>query len=266
MSDRESTPNDTSGSVEEQIPHSGVYGYEKPVTEFDNTTLHEAHEQGLLETPENPSHLIEPQTPVNPNKKRKLTRKQRITIGVAGAALGSIVPVGLVVALGGGDAAPNQDPGVSGPEVPGTSAELENIGIKLSGDQINDFKSGDVEKMSTVLDKVFIPELEKVLNDPSKISSLSIDPEALRQLQGLSEDALSRVAGETEPYITVCPTVITSEYEGGPCDGRPSILNEHEDVVLPVSVNSLENIAGVNVDYTLPGVTIGVNDDRIYFK
>jgi hypothetical protein len=104
MSNQEFNPNNNPGSVEEQIPHSGVHGYEKPVTEFGSTTLHEAHEQGLLETPENPSPLIE--TPINPNKKRKLTRKQRITIGVTAAALGSTVPFGLAMALNGGENTP----------------------------------------------------------------------------------------------------------------------------------------------------------------
>lgn len=120
MSNREHH-NPTSGntSAGEQIPHSGVGGYEQPVNDFDNTSLQDAVDQGLLETPESPAPLVAPQTTETKPSRRRLSVKEKA--GLALAALGLGVG-GTYLATQGGDsnehtpdrpvasATPNVDP------------------------------------------------------------------------------------------------------------------------------------------------------------
>lgn len=100
MSNREHH-NPTSGntSAGEQIPHSGVGGYEQPVNDFDNTSLQDAVDQGLLETPESPAPLVSPSAETKPSR-RRLTVKEKLGLGLAGLGL---VGGGAYLATHGGD-------------------------------------------------------------------------------------------------------------------------------------------------------------------
>lgn len=62
MATQEQFPDsDKDGTTKAQIPHSGVRGYEQPPTrQFDNTSLSEAVQQGLIETPTSPAPLMPP--------------------------------------------------------------------------------------------------------------------------------------------------------------------------------------------------------------
>lgn len=51
-------PNLHRGVTPEQIPHSGKHGNEFPVREFDNTSLIEASDRGLIATPESASEIF----------------------------------------------------------------------------------------------------------------------------------------------------------------------------------------------------------------
>lgn len=120
MSNREHH-NPTSGntSAGEQIPHSGVGGYEQPVNDFDKTSLQDAVDQGLLTTPESPAPLVRTQSPEAKPSRRRLTAKERIGLGLAAFGL---VGGGTYLATQGGDsnehtpdrpvasATPNVDP------------------------------------------------------------------------------------------------------------------------------------------------------------
>ena len=192
MSNQEFTPNENPGSVEEQIPHSGVYGYEKPVTEFDNTTLHEAHEQGLLETPENPSNLVE--TPVNPNKKRKLTRKQRITIGVTAAALGSTVPFGLAMALNGGE---------STPPTPNTNNSSTNTGSGETNGQNPEAPAAEPfsdSEIQNINDMCFIDQMYPNYVEIFK----SIDGDSANEIRSIVSNV---TPGDTESEASACGSI-----------------------------------------------------------
>lgn len=114
MSTNEQYPSTNDGSTSEQIPHSGVHGYETPVTEFDKTSLKDAHDQGLLTVPENPGTLTSKDKKVSPFKK-------------AGVALGSLAAV---VALGigaksalGGESTESQS--TTGNSAPANAGETE---------------------------------------------------------------------------------------------------------------------------------------------
>ncbi len=102
MSSQEFDPTNQAPVVE-QIPHSGVYGFEKPVHEFVNTSLAEADAQGLIETPATPEALVDmPNDPAryverrhtehrleNPSKlKRTIVGVGTAAIAIAGVAFG----------------------------------------------------------------------------------------------------------------------------------------------------------------------------------
>ncbi|MGK2896580.1 MAG: hypothetical protein ACSLEY_03210 [Candidatus Saccharimonadales bacterium] len=88
MANHEQTPNDDSNrrNIDEQLPHSGVGDYERPVTNYDNTSLLEAANQHLKV----PSHPIEgfSVAPITPeeqaaleefrkNKNKQLTKQEK---------------------------------------------------------------------------------------------------------------------------------------------------------------------------------------------
>jgi len=77
-----------------QIPHSGVHGNEFPVTEFDNTSLEDVVDQGMLTTPTSAEAL--PSTWVERQPDRKgFTKKQKLIAGISGAALALGIGAGL---------------------------------------------------------------------------------------------------------------------------------------------------------------------------
>lgn len=68
--------------TDQHIPHSGRHGYERPLREFDNTSLGEAVDMGLIETPDSPAPLQDPH-----DKKRR----PRTPLIVGGSVLASAV-------------------------------------------------------------------------------------------------------------------------------------------------------------------------------
>lgn len=118
MSSNEHSPVSGNNSTEEQIPHSGVHGYEQPFRE-DGTSLKDAHESGRLETPNDPSTLDHPtvivdkqKTPLSPLKKAGIFLGGIAT--VAGLGLGAKSMIG-------GEGAPRtvDKDEVGAPAVPG---------------------------------------------------------------------------------------------------------------------------------------------------
>jgi len=77
-----------------QIPHSGVHGNEFPVTEFDNTSLEDAVDQGMLTTPTSAEALPSTWVERQPDKKG-FTKKQKLIAGISGAALALGIGAGL---------------------------------------------------------------------------------------------------------------------------------------------------------------------------
>lgn len=116
---KEQEPNNDRSITTENIPHSGKHGYESPVHDFDNTSLHDAHEQGLLVTPEHPGALT-PDT-----KKGGLKMK----LGMGLAAIGLVGTAGFVGKMVGGNSEsnsaekPQTEPSVSAPVAPGEASD-----------------------------------------------------------------------------------------------------------------------------------------------
>lgn len=104
------------GSVtEQQIPHSGNLPEqlrEQPVQDFDNTSLPEAVERELLQTPTSPASLPEAQPAPEQTKKGKKGLVIGVSAGLAGAALVAGSIIGLNAAAGGAEEpeAPVADP------------------------------------------------------------------------------------------------------------------------------------------------------------
>jgi hypothetical protein len=136
MANQEPFSFNSKGRTGEQVPHSGIHHDEAPVREFDNTSLHQAVEQGLIVTPNSPAELV---------KERKGSWKKP----VAAVALLGAVAAGAFgyKQLASGDSAPNPDrkpvatsspnPGESKPTKAETS---EFMPAELSAEQ---YKDGD---------------------------------------------------------------------------------------------------------------------------
>lgn len=106
MHENEPSPsNQPEQLTSEQIPHSGIHHDERPVDEFDNTSLPEAVERGLVNpTPDTPSELE--QTAPTEKKSHK-----KLIIGGAAFLAGAAVIAGSVIGLkAAGDAPKNPAP------------------------------------------------------------------------------------------------------------------------------------------------------------
>lgn len=109
MSHEHESPTPENISTDERFPHSGKHGFEKPVREFDKTSLEQAVDVGLINpTPESPAAL--------PKEKGK----RPLIIG--GSALAAaLIAGGAWLGLSGGDKAdePKAEPTASAPASPG---------------------------------------------------------------------------------------------------------------------------------------------------
>lgn len=109
MSHEHESPTPKNISSEDRFDHSGKRGFEKPVREFDNTTLEEAHDMGLIDTPESPAGL--PQ------------EKNRKPLIIGGSALAAaLIAGGAWLGLSGGDntdTEPKANTTTSAPATPG---------------------------------------------------------------------------------------------------------------------------------------------------
>lgn len=119
MATQEQYPkSDNDSATQEQIPHSGVGGYEQPpARQFDNTTLPEAVAQGLIETPTSPAPLMPPaevEMPKRSWKKPAAAGALALTV-LAGA-------FGIGRATSGNDTEPRVEPSVGAPANPGEIA------------------------------------------------------------------------------------------------------------------------------------------------
>lgn len=122
MSHEHESPTPKNISSEDRFDHSGKRGFEKPVREFDNTTLEEAHDMGLIDTPESPAGL--PQ------------EKNRKPLIIGGSALAAaLIAGGAWLGLSGGDKAtePRVEPTASAPASPGDAEPSAEAPVE-SGD------------------------------------------------------------------------------------------------------------------------------------
>jgi hypothetical protein len=164
MSDHEQYPGSNHGNVtRDQIPHSGRRGYESPVNDFDNTTLEDAHKQGLLVTPENPGALM------GNDKKGGLKRK----IGLALAGIGLVGTGGFVAKTTmGGEAAPapEREPSVSAPVNPGEVAEQpQSAEFGLSSAEYLDNPTARVEAYYEQIGQLYVEGItQEVAEDPRR--------------------------------------------------------------------------------------------------
>jgi hypothetical protein len=115
---RTGEPTRGGGLVSEQpVPHSGNLPdalRERPVNDFDNTTLPEAFEQGRLPTPDSPAPLIDHHA--SPKRRRGLV------IGLGVGAAGLAVAAGAVFGVNSLNAAPKSDPTAGAPANPSDTA------------------------------------------------------------------------------------------------------------------------------------------------
>lgn len=98
------------------VPHSGVGGREKPVTTFDNTSLQQAHDQGLLVTPDSPKGLEKPGF-------FQRHKKKIAGIAVANTLLGTAAFVGAKTLFTDKIEEALETPSVGAPVVPGETTE-----------------------------------------------------------------------------------------------------------------------------------------------
>lgn len=122
MATQEQPPKSDNSTTQEQVPHSGVMGYEQPpARQFDNTTLSEAVAQGLIETPTSPEPLMSPtEAPAElESPKRSWNQQRMIAAGALGLTLAAAA-FGIGKATNGNEtnSEPRTEPSVSAPAVP----------------------------------------------------------------------------------------------------------------------------------------------------
>ena len=114
MSSNEQFPSaQGSNSTSEQIPHSGVHGYEAPVDTSHAESLQDAHDQGLLTVPENPGALT------SEKKKRSMLTRAGLVLGGLAAVAGLGAGAKSVMSGGESTPAPERSPSTSGPVTAG---------------------------------------------------------------------------------------------------------------------------------------------------
>lgn len=113
-------PNDQ--GTKSRIPHSGRHGYEQPVQEFDNTSLGEAHERGLILTPDSPAPLL---TLDQEDKKTLGWRKPAAAGALVLVAVAGAFGIGKATSGGEANSQPETQPSATGaPAVPGETEPL----------------------------------------------------------------------------------------------------------------------------------------------
>ena len=255
MSNQEHSSNNPTSSAPEQIQHSGVHGYEKPVREFDKTSLAEATEQGLIETPDTIAPLV------GKAEKQDFPTWAKYVIGSVAT---SIILGGGAVAYqmkrandfvdGLNDALNN--PTASARAVPGEVQHLpENVGVKLTADQLAVLKGGDIQARMKVYDTVLNGRLGFIIRDMAngRLSTSSADatslieneavqevtsePEVVQAIQAIAKrvrDDIVPAYGYDEVVTTVCyaneadakngACVYASDWEESP-EAMPSYIN-----------------------------------------
>lgn len=88
------------------VPHSGDLGLEAPVTEFDKTSLQEAHDGGALTAPDSPATLLEHMPPLTHEKPSH--KKALFAFGAA-----AVAAVGGLLFLGNNDQETKRNPSVT---------------------------------------------------------------------------------------------------------------------------------------------------------
>lgn len=256
MSTNEQYPvNDGGNSTSEQIPHSGVHGFETPVTEFDNTSLQDAHDQGLLEVPENPSSLTK--------ESRKRSPLVRIGLVLGGLATVAGLGVGAKAALDGeapesrsetgnsatpntgGSEAPSESPTVSNPEVIDTAIAPTEL-------TVDRYKDGES------LARAFTEQLNGWINAGGTQETIDNEPLTANTddyLAGIAAeydqayiDALyvsdwasrPELAAEVEEKIRIHSAVLNA-YHGTSVSVDPADLEPYVDSFTVTSVNEISN-------------------------
>lgn len=205
MSNYEPNPSDQS-PIGEKIPHSGVHGFEKPVTEFDKTTLRDAHAQGLIKTPETPASLHQAQ------EKKDFPTWARYMIGSVAAS----------IVLGGGAVAyqmkrandfvedlnksidqpvATSTEGPVGVDLPPTTEKTPEYHftmepVTLTDAEVATLKAGDGEKSHKILDAKLIPKIQEAVDQIRKnggmlsgldLSALTASNKAVLDLAQINE-------------------------------------------------------------------------------
>ncbi len=273
MSNQEFNPNENPGATEEQIPHSGVHGFEQPVTDFDKTSLRDAHEQNLIKTPETPAALYPTQ------EKQKMSRGKKIGMWLAGGLLaGSAVPVSLAIALNGDNEAPNQEPGVSGPEVPGNGDGVESPAgifvdageagfdgevpagfetpITLTDAEVATLQSEDYAASRVIYDAKLVPVMNAAVTallanggtaEGLNFSNVINDKNTISQLEELVSPYAQYGDNMTDQILQLCETRPNEDGRNfcGPL--QASRVNLNENIIWDLHHENSDNPAGEEV-------------------
>lgn len=198
-----------------------------------------------------------------------MSRGKRLSMWALGGLLaGSTITVPAIVALNGdGNTEPKQEPGVSGPEVPGAATG----GFELSGDQIDAMNSGDPEKIMEVMDVTLIPEIQTYLNeklngDNPSDDAISSDKTISSALDNLVDDIDRATAGDTMRDIYILPATAfkSTDDVGDKFKNRPSTFEPGKPLRIQGTVTALEiNTDGIDIDTEFPGITVNFTGSSV---
>jgi hypothetical protein len=255
MSNQDHYPTEDNSSIRDQIPHSGVHHDETPVQEFDNTSLQDAHEQGLLVTPESPAGLIE--------RTSRYSKKQKFGAAVAVAVVGTGAFLGIkTMTNGGGNDHESTVPSTttSAPANPGKTDPTQTSGEAEPQARTGDFgiSAADFDGNPEILVQEFYKQQneyfiagadEKAANADERfqvtmdeyVGSLSapIDEAFIENMFVKNWDSNSRLAGYVSAIEEIAKTtrrVRLETYSGGTEDKEPYV----RETVLDNAVTSVD--------------------------
>ena len=234
----------------EQVPPSTVHhGERPPEREFDNTTLEEAHERGLIKTPESPAPLAPPvglaPTTLTTSQESFWRKHPRIAATVGGIA--AVAALGGVVSQIGGE---SHEPGskVGASAEPGThegtlsqaeidalrrtdrpsfpKGALEGVNEREWGDKVNATLVGDFQWYLSTL--VHHPDAMDQI--PTDDFTDTPDSEVVRVLKGMAQQMITENPDAVDILPIVCPTSTqsTDASEFG-CSGYSSFVSNPEN-------------------------------------
>lgn len=230
----------------QRIGHSGNAPdglQELPVNIFDNTSLNQAVQEGLIKTPDTPESIAhpegwEPSVDSTPNKKPRYTRRQKAIAGLAAAAV--VIGGGFLVKAGVDTA--NQKP-TSISEGPGTEVPV----IPLPGDPDYDYFA-EISSSNNL-----------AIGDVDRILGYFTSPE-------VSRDALIQALSQASQQEIDRILEVVDDYGSSNNDEVTTILNKYGLVTSEVPVNPLGRITENNdiTEQEATAVAIGRYPDIAY--
>jgi hypothetical protein len=119
--ENESSPSNQPDHITaEQIPHSGIHHDERPVDEFDHTSLPEAVERGLVNPTPDTAAELEPAEQASSTEKKS---HKKLVIGGAAFLAGAAVIAGSVIGLKAAGDAPKNTPPAPDPKATSQTPE-----------------------------------------------------------------------------------------------------------------------------------------------